>query len=65
MRLWKGVGGGDGRLKRTRPLEPESGWGEEDVPLTLYAHVYIDEQKLHAPHQEIFDIFLDECQWDE
>lgn len=41
------------------------GWGEEDVPLTLYAHVYIDEQKLHAPHQEIFDIFLDECQWDE
>lgn len=23
MRLWKGVGGGDGRLKRTRPLEPE------------------------------------------
>lgn len=66
MRLWKGVVGGRvGEMAGLKGLDHWSlrGGRRTDVSLALYAHVYIDEQKLHAQKYSIYIyIFLDE--WD-
>lgn len=57
MRLWKGVVGGRvGEMAGLKGLDHWSlrGGRRTDVSLALYAHVYIDEQKLHAQKYSIY-----------
>lgn len=65
MRLWKGVvgggWGGDGRLKRTRPLEPERWEKDGRIARSIRTCVH---RRAKVARAEIFNIYIFLDEWD-